>query len=459
MLNIRRACVALSFILPAVTSQALALSYPDVAPGQWFSKYIEFLSGQNVVSGYPNNQFRPHNDVTRAEFASMLAKSQGQAPASGSATQFRDVPATHWASGAVSLAASRGWISGYPDGTFGPSRPITHAEMYTIVSKLIPGAQPSNVSAILSSFSDGSSVPTWAEAAVAKAVSHGVFVTEVTPNQIEPFNHASRADVATTVAKLVNQSFRTEVAITDTPQPTTQRVISKGVLIHETDGDWVIRGSSGEYLIDDSYDMHSFQPGMSVDFEGLPIPGGTPQRPIIRIVNIHPVVVPNQPPRRETITLRGQLRQRPATGDWILRGNSTGDTYVLNNISVYQNESWFKDGTAVRVEGRVNRDRPGGGRTLRLNVLTMRPQGGPQQGQVTIRGQLSPTVEAGGWTITDRQSATKYLLLNIEQYRNRPWFVSGARLTATGSISTDAVTVHMEGTPFRVTSLAPTRPN
>ncbi|MCL2683916.1 MAG: S-layer homology domain-containing protein, partial [Synergistaceae bacterium] len=47
------------------------------------------------------------------------------APAFAAMNPFMDVPASHWAYDAVAQLASRGIVSGYPDGTFKGPQPAT----------------------------------------------------------------------------------------------------------------------------------------------------------------------------------------------------------------------------------------------------------------------------------------------------------------------------------------------
>ena len=72
--------------------------------------------------------------------------------------------------------------------------------------------------------------------------------------------------------------------------------------------------------------------------------------------------------------------------------------------------------------------------------------------EVTVRGRLGRTVEAGGWLIVAKQ---KYLLLNADRWANESWFREGAEVEAAGETKSDAVTIHMEGTPFEARALKP----
>ena len=64
--------------LVALFMVAPALAYPDVAPNHWAAKQIEILTEKGVIVGYPDGTFKPDDNVSRAEFASMAIKALGQ---------------------------------------------------------------------------------------------------------------------------------------------------------------------------------------------------------------------------------------------------------------------------------------------------------------------------------------------------------------------------------------------
>ena len=84
-------------------------------------------------------------------------------------------------------------------------------------------------------------------------------------------------------------------------------------------------------------------------------------------------------------------------------------------------------------------------------VLTLAAQSA-SAAEVTVRGRLGRTVEAGGWLIVAKQ---KYLLLNADRWANESWFREGADVEAAGETKSDVVTTHMEGTPFEARTLRP----
>ena len=110
-------------------------AYPDVASGAWYCNAVTALSGVGVITGYPNGTFGPDNTITRAEFVAMAMRFAGVSGKTGS-IGFPDVASTHWAAGYIAAAADGGYLSGYPDGTFGPDNQITRAEAVTILNNL-----------------------------------------------------------------------------------------------------------------------------------------------------------------------------------------------------------------------------------------------------------------------------------------------------------------------------------
>ncbi len=73
--------------------------------------------------------------------------------------------------------------------------------------------------------------------------------------------------------------------------------------------------------------------------------------------------------------------------------------------------------------------------------------------EITVRGRLQRTVEAGGWVIVAGNQ--KYLLLNAQRYQNEKWFVEASEVEAVGETKTNVMTIYMEGTPFELRMLRP----
>lgn len=92
------------------------------------------VSQQNWMTGYSDGTFGPEKEVTRAELAQVLMNvKQWSAAAKKS---FPDVIG-HWAEDAVAAGKQQGLLSGYPDGTFHPDAPITRSETIVIFNKVL----------------------------------------------------------------------------------------------------------------------------------------------------------------------------------------------------------------------------------------------------------------------------------------------------------------------------------
>ena len=108
--------------------------YSDVAATSWYNTAVSTLSSMGIITGYPDGTFRPNAAITRAEFAAIAARFDNDGDKT--AAKFSDI-ASHWAKDEISIAYNNGWITGYPDGTFGPQRDITRAETMTLVNRVL----------------------------------------------------------------------------------------------------------------------------------------------------------------------------------------------------------------------------------------------------------------------------------------------------------------------------------
>lgn len=125
---------------------ATASGFRDVDSTKWYNTYVATLNNAGVITDSRTGYFRPNDAITRAELAAMLAQF---AEKKSAAIYFSDVSAGYWAANAIALTANLGWINGYPDGTFGPDKTVTRAELMAMVNRAT-GRAPKSTSALLS---------------------------------------------------------------------------------------------------------------------------------------------------------------------------------------------------------------------------------------------------------------------------------------------------------------------
>ena len=109
-------------------------NYSDVDVANWFNKAVASMTVGEYVNGYPDGSFKPNQAITRAEFVAIVVRFLEGPRLTDN--PFSDID-NHWAHDYIIDAVGAGWISGYPDGTFQPDKPITRAEAMTIMNTIL----------------------------------------------------------------------------------------------------------------------------------------------------------------------------------------------------------------------------------------------------------------------------------------------------------------------------------
>jgi len=110
-------------------------TFRDVPEAYWASKPVSELATLGIVSGYPDGTFKPSRILSRAELSTLLVKARGLEPDTLYSSSFRDLPRSHWAAGYVKTAVDMGLVQGYPDGTFQPNKKVNRAEAITVIDR------------------------------------------------------------------------------------------------------------------------------------------------------------------------------------------------------------------------------------------------------------------------------------------------------------------------------------
>ena len=115
-------------------SNGISVGFTDVKTSDWF--YNQVMNSSSYMGGYPDGTFKPNNKLTREE-ASVVLNKVFELKTQGS-NNFKDGnKISGWSEDAVNTLVSKGYITGYPDGTFQPKKTITRAEVITIMDKMV----------------------------------------------------------------------------------------------------------------------------------------------------------------------------------------------------------------------------------------------------------------------------------------------------------------------------------
>ena len=133
-------------------NQTVVAGNPEDIEGYWAEEAISALIDEGIISGYPDGTFKPENPVTRGEFAKMVAKAF-PIRAAGE-PMFSDIE-DNWAKAYIAALTESGVVSGYPDGTFRPSKEISRAEMtHMLISAINLGGKMDSLTKWNPSFID-----------------------------------------------------------------------------------------------------------------------------------------------------------------------------------------------------------------------------------------------------------------------------------------------------------------
>ena len=162
-----------------------ALPFVDVNTNDWFYEDVAYVYAQGLMTGSTATAFAPNDAMTRAMVWTVLGRMSGENVEGG----------TPWYALAQSWAVS----SNVSDGT-GPNDSITREQLVTMLYRQA-GSPEVGVSelALLGRFTDGESVSSWAEEAMAWAVAQGVLTGD--GDLLNPQATATRAQVAAILAR------------------------------------------------------------------------------------------------------------------------------------------------------------------------------------------------------------------------------------------------------------------
>lgn len=121
------------------------IDFSDVKSGDWFYNDVAKAVGSNIASGFEDNTFRPSETVTRTQAAVFICnalKLTANESGASAFTDAADIPG--WAKGAVGAVVSAGFLSGYPDGSFGANKGMTRAEAVSTLDRVLGNGTSQN---------------------------------------------------------------------------------------------------------------------------------------------------------------------------------------------------------------------------------------------------------------------------------------------------------------------------
>ena len=171
--------------------------YIDTDATPWAEYAINGLTAKGLLTGYGDRIFKPNNNVTRAEFATMLINIFN-IPTNTSSVSFGDVSTGDWFYTAVQSCAAVGVVSGYGNGYFDPNRTIDRQEMASMVYRAARNCGKSDyIKPIVAErvFADEYQIADYAKEAV-KVLQMAGIISGMSETEYCPIEKATRAQAA-----------------------------------------------------------------------------------------------------------------------------------------------------------------------------------------------------------------------------------------------------------------------
>jgi parallel beta-helix repeat protein len=168
--------------------------FSDIS-NHWAENFIEALIKRDFIRGFPDDSFKPEASLTRAEYATLIAKTFDFPRKLGSGMgDFQDIDPQFWAAKAIQKATAMGFLVGFPDGTFRPQANLTRVQAIVSLIKGLGliGGNPS----LLLAYSDRSQIPSYATNAIAIATQRGLIVNYPHLDKLEPMREIKRSEIA-----------------------------------------------------------------------------------------------------------------------------------------------------------------------------------------------------------------------------------------------------------------------
>lgn len=174
--------------------------FEDVAKNHWASEAIESLFERKVISGKSEDRFYPNDNVTRAEFVTMLFRLANVNDEY--VCEFSDVEKNSWYYDAVAWAYSNGIVNGVSESEFNPNGYITKQDMSCVIERYIKKYDLEfDTKAEYNGFKDENSISGYAKESVVKLYTLGILKGN-NEGKFEPKKSLTRAEAAVVLFRL-----------------------------------------------------------------------------------------------------------------------------------------------------------------------------------------------------------------------------------------------------------------
>lgn len=213
-------CIIMAMQTVNIITVAAANDYEN----HWAKAQITDLMDRNIVNGYNDGSVKPDNNISRAEFVTLVNKLFNYTDKADS--NFPDVNGSMWYAGEFLKAKAAGYITGDQNGNANPENAITRAEVCVIASKVL------NLDGVsFTVFTDDSSLPHWAKMYIG-AMSKAGLIKGYPDGSFGASKNITRAEAFVIISNILNTNDDTKdktitPSISAEKEETTEAVTEK----------------------------------------------------------------------------------------------------------------------------------------------------------------------------------------------------------------------------------------
>ena len=181
------------------------LPFADVSEVKWFYNSVKAVFEAGIMEGKNSNTFAPNESMTRAQIVTIFYRlAQAYETGLGKNLKFTDTPKSAWYADYLGWAVRENLVSGYPEGDFRPNAAISRQELAKLIVVFLKYviADTEGCEALVDSFADAGTFPSWSAGYIEALRETGLMAGDSSGN-FNPKKTATRAEVATVLVRML----------------------------------------------------------------------------------------------------------------------------------------------------------------------------------------------------------------------------------------------------------------
>lgn len=180
--------------------------FTDVPSDAWYKPDVDYVAENDYMIGTSDTTFEPQSNLTRAMFATILARYDGAEVDDSVPTIFTDVEVNQWFTGSIGWANEKKIVEGRGDNIFDPTSFITRQELAVMVERYITYVESTTdkvhvTPGVAIPFTDADQISDYAKDAMDKAVIHGLIIG-YPDKSVKPLQNITRAETAAVIHRI-----------------------------------------------------------------------------------------------------------------------------------------------------------------------------------------------------------------------------------------------------------------